>query len=110
LHEFRVEGLGFIQALCVPHHDATQSNGLPRSLDSDAMLLKYPEQPSIGIDEAAALVVTSGMARVVSADGKAACCVKIVDSSGKIQTQRFTQEHVPIPLESLLGGKLELKS
>jgi hypothetical protein len=79
----RVEGLGYLPALCVPHHDATQSNGLPRSQDSDAMLLKYPEQACIGIDEAAALVITDGYARAVSGDGKAGCCKKVVTGCTK---------------------------
>lgn len=103
-----MEGLGYLPALCVPHHDAIQSNGVPRSDDSDLMLLRFPDQPSIGIDENAALIVADGQARTVSADGKAGCVFKKVslsrEGSAVIERIPFTQLHGSIPVESLLNG------
>ena len=105
-----MDGLGYLSALCVPHHDAIQSNGVPRSEDSDAMLLKYPEQISIGIDENAALVVANGQARTISADGTAGCVVKKVVFSGNgpavIERIPFTHSHGSVPLEVLLSGRV----
>jgi hypothetical protein len=110
----RVAGLGFIDAFCLPHHDATQSNGLARSQDSDAMLLEqhqedqHHQQVCIGIDESAALVVKDGMVSVVSGDGVANCCVKTVDRSDgsgsgqRIRTRVISQDHESVALESLL--------
>lgn len=100
-----MEGLGFLPALCVPHHDSTQSNGLARLLDAEAMLLRYPDQPLIGIDEAAALVVADGKVRVVSADGQAGCVLKRVvkkSSDPSIETVPFSNKE-PGSLMELLS-------
>ena len=72
----RVGGLGYLQALCVPHHNVVQSNGVPRSLDSEQMMTERPDQPCLGIEENAAFVVEGSRAWVVSADGVAKCCLK----------------------------------
>jgi cyanophycinase-like exopeptidase len=109
-----VEGLGYIPAMCVPHHDATQSNGLQRSDDSDVMSLNYPKLPSIGIDENAALVVSNGQARVVSGDGIAGCVVKRVvevdeetnESKPRLQSTLFREGHGNINLQQVLQGQL----
>jgi cyanophycinase-like exopeptidase len=113
--KYRVQGLGYIPAMCVPHHDATQSNGLPRSDDSDAMIWRHPELPIIGIDENAAFVVSNGQARVVSGDGIAGCVVKrLVKVEAKLdsnqpkqlQATSFREAHGFIDLKQLLQGKL----
>jgi hypothetical protein len=107
--------LGYIPAMCVPHHDATQSNGLPRADDSDGMIWIYPELPLIGIDENAALVVSNGQARVVSGDGIAGCVVKRVvvseaeaDSNQprRLQATVFREAHGNIDLKQVLQGRL----
>jgi len=108
----RVDGLGFIPALCIPHHNITPSNGRPRAVDSDEMLLRYPDQAAIGIDELAAVVVSDNQAWVVSADSDAACCVKRVvdddEESVRIVTQKFLAADGPITLGNLLLlGKME---
>ena len=72
----RVGGLGYLQALCVPHHNTSQSNRVPRSQDSDQMMIERPEQPCLGIEENAAFVVEGNRAWVVSTDGIAKCCLK----------------------------------
>ena len=112
-----MEGLGYVPALCVPHHDATQSNGLPRSQDSDKMLLKYPEQPLIGIDENAAFVVHKGKASVVSGDnGVAKCVLKRVvvkaGSGGKptIEQKDLLDDRSSIDLNLLLSPSTDLGS
>ena len=101
--------------MCVPHYDATQSNGLPRSEDSDAMLLNYPRLPSIGIDENAALVVSKGQARVVSGDGIAGCVVKRVvvevdeetnESKPQLRSTLFREAHGNINLKQVLQEQL----
>jgi hypothetical protein len=66
------------------------------------MLLKYPEQACIGIDEAAALVITDGYARAVSGDGKAGCCKKVVTGTS-IVAQRIAGADDAIPLDEFLG-------
>ena len=106
----RVDGLGLLPLLCVPHHDTTQSNGLPRSLDSDAMMLEDPEQLCLGIDENAALVVDQERTWVVSGDDVAQCylkcCVKTKDGFDVV-AHAISESHAPIPLENLLNGNIQ---
>lgn len=103
-----MNGLGYLPALCVPHHDVIQSNGVPRSKDSEEMLFKFPNQPSIGIDENAAFIVANGHARTISADGKADCVVKRVilakDGSQVMKRTPFTPSHGSIPVDVLWNG------
>lgn len=105
----RVNGLGLISLLCVPHHDATQSNGFPRSLDSDNMMLQEPEQLCLGIDENAALVVDRTTVRVVSGDDIAQCYLKkcIPTSDGyDVVAHALSESHPPISLDALLNGNI----
>ena len=53
----RIAGLGLIPALCCPHHDQIQSNGVKRADDFDAMLLRNPGEIGICIDNNAAFVL-----------------------------------------------------
>lgn len=53
----RIAGLGMVPALCCPHHDQIQSNGVARADDFDAMLLRNPGEIGICIDNNAAFVV-----------------------------------------------------
>jgi len=54
----RVSGLGFVKGLNCPHHETTQSNGLPRASDFDEMLRKRrPREVGVCIENRALLVV-----------------------------------------------------
>ena len=66
----RVPGLGILPGLCCPHHDRTQSNGVLRSADFDAMLLRHAGETGIAIDHFAALVVDGESYRVLSIEGQ----------------------------------------
>jgi len=105
----RVDGLSLLPLLCVPHHDATQSNGFPRSLDSDAMMLQEPEQLCLGIDENAALVIDKETVWVVSGDDIAQCyskrCIQTSDGYD-IVAHAISEAHEPIPLDNLLKGNI----
>ena len=66
----RVNGLGFLPGLICPHHDVTQSNGILRSVDFDAMMLRHSSEFGIGIDHWAALEISNGNFRVISLKDK----------------------------------------
>ena len=55
----RVAGLGLVPALCCPHHDTTQSNGVPRAADFDRMLLENPAEVGVCIDNNCAFIYES---------------------------------------------------
>ena len=105
----RVDGLGFLPGFCVPHHDVEQSNGIPREIDSNQMMRDKPDQPCLGIDEQAALVVEGDQVRVVSVDENATCCVKVLNPADDatdglaVETFAFTEEHGQIPIQELLA-------
>jgi DNA transposition AAA+ family ATPase len=97
--------MGFLPGLCVPHHDTVQSNGVPRLQDSDDMFLSHSDlQVSIGIDEAAALVVADGMVRVVADGDKAGCQVKRVGKDRtSIDRWIIRPSDGAIPMERMFG-------
>ena len=66
----RVSGLGWLPGLVCPHHDRTQSNGVPRATDFDAMLARHAGETGVCIDHYAALIVDGGRYRVLAIDGK----------------------------------------
>lgn len=66
----RVGCLGFLPGLVCPHHDRTQSNGVLRATDFDAMMLRHPGERGICIDHWAALVVEGDSFRVLRVSGK----------------------------------------
>ena len=66
----RVPGLGFLPGLCCPHHDRIQSNGVPRAVDFDRMLLRHAGECGLGIDHFAALVVDGADYYVIAAEGR----------------------------------------
>ena len=90
----RICGLGFIDAMCVPHYDARGTNGHARSENAEKFLKEDPSSPAIGIDELAALVVVGNDVTAVSGDGKATCHV--------LALRMITQEVVTTPLPSTL--------
>jgi len=95
LEYFRINGMNIVPALCVPHHDVKPDNALPRAEDSNRMTLRYSNIPTIGIDEAAALVLEGSRASVVSGDGKAKCYLKrcIYDKSKGGKRLKVTPKH-----------------
>jgi hypothetical protein len=82
--------------MCVPHFDATGTNGQARSDDAEKFLREDPSAPAIGIDGLAALVVVGNQVRSVSGDGKATCRIFVL--------RTVTDECVSGPLPSTLEG------
>jgi len=78
--------LGFLPGLVCPHHDRTQSNGVLRSEDFDAMLLRHPGERGVCVDHFAALVIDGADYSVLALDGKpgslGAGAAPIFDGSG----------------------------
>lgn len=62
----RVPGLGIIDALCCPHYDTTQNNGVSRADDFTNMMRRHSGEYGIAVDEWAALVIDGDSYRVVS--------------------------------------------
>ena len=62
----RAPCLGFLPGLVCPHYDKTQSNGVLRAIDFDAMLTRHPGENGICIDHFAALVVDAGRFSILS--------------------------------------------
>jgi dipeptidase E len=99
----RVPCLGILPGLVCPHFDRTQSNGVLRATDFDAMLLRHPYEVGLGIDHFSALVVDENSYTVLSMsdktgsvkgeefapgdpDGRPGIWRKVVDMNGKILT------------------------
>ena len=53
----KISALGFVNAMCVPHFDATGTNGMKRSEHAEEMMKKDPTTPAIGVENNAALVI-----------------------------------------------------
>jgi dipeptidase E len=84
----RISGLGFIDAMCVPHFDKTGTNGNARSDDAKKFVKEEPSTPAIGVDENAALVVIGNEVLAVSGDGLAMCHIMVPDEkTGEIITR-----------------------
>ena len=66
----KISALGFVNAMCVPHFDATGTNGMKRSEHAEEMMKKDPTTPAIGVENDAALVIVGNEAFAVSGDGK----------------------------------------
>jgi dipeptidase E len=66
----RVEGLGIFPGLVCPHYCRTQSNGVPRMVDFDAMMMRHPLELGLGIDHFAALEIDGDNFRVLSIRGE----------------------------------------
>ena len=66
----KISALGFVDAMCVPHFDATGTNGMKRSEHAEEMLKKDPSTLAIGVENDAALVIVGNEALAVSGDGK----------------------------------------
>lgn len=66
----RVPCLGIFPGLVCPHADSTQSNGILRMTDFDAMMLRHSGERGICIDHFAALIVEDNNYRVLSLPGR----------------------------------------
>jgi dipeptidase E len=66
----KISALGFVNSMCVPHFDATGTNGMKRSEHAAELLKKNPTTSAIGIENNAALVIVGNEALAVSGDGK----------------------------------------
>jgi len=100
----QISGLGFVDAMCVPHFDATGTNEVSRAEDAEIMLQEDPSTAAIGVDENAALVVVGNEALAVSGDGKATCHVVVPDeNTGETKTAPLpTNWEAPIPIDEVL--------
>jgi cyanophycinase-like exopeptidase len=85
-----VSGLGFVRGMCCPHHDITQSNGMPRSGVFDDMLLKHPGEVGIGIDDHGAILIDGNRWRVLKADDNSKVCLKHVTDNGTVEATLYT--------------------
>ncbi|KAL7448259.1 hypothetical protein ACHAWC_000484, partial [Mediolabrus comicus] len=100
----KISALGFVDAMCVPHFDATGTNGMKRSEHAEEMLKKDPSTLAIGVENDAALVIVGNEALAVSGDGKATCHVVVPDEeTGEMMSAPLptTWEH-PVPVEEIL--------
>ena len=66
----RVAGLGVLPGLLCPHYGATQSNGVLRATDFEAMMLQHPGETGLGLDDWAGLLVEGATYRVVHPVGR----------------------------------------
>lgn len=82
----RVPGLGLLPGLCCPHHDRTQSNGLPRASDFDEMLLRHSGETGICLDHWASLVIQGEDYHVFTIPGKGGSSVRTTDGETKYTT------------------------
>uniref|UniRef100_A0A6U3U521 Uncharacterized protein n=2 Tax=Ditylum brightwellii TaxID=49249 RepID=A0A6U3U521_9STRA len=97
----RVDSLSFLPGLVCPHHDITQSNGIPRSRDFDEMMLRHSSETGIGIDHWAGLEINGDRYRVVSAKGK--------EGSVMSKTKAFSPDRKGIPgvwIKKVVNGQV----
>jgi peptidase E len=78
----KVAGLGLVPGMVCPHHDTTQSNGVPRADDFDQMLLRHPDQIGVGIDDHGAILVNGDQWRVLKANDASKVTLKRVNDDG----------------------------
>ena len=99
----KISGMGYINAMCVPHFDATGSNDVSRAEHAQEIMAEHPDAPAIGIDENAAFVVEGDKAMVVSGDGEATCHVVVPDedTGGMISTPILLAQEA-VSLEDML--------
>lgn len=65
----RVDGIGVLPGLLCPHFDRTQSNGVLRADDFEAMLLRHPGEIGLGLDNWAGLLVDGEAYEIIAPDG-----------------------------------------
>ena len=98
----RMEGLGIIKALCVPHYDVLQHNGLLRAKASEKMVKDMAGYPCIGIDEEAAFVVDGDTVKVIQTKEEAKVYRKVYSSDiGQIEVLEMLEKHGDFSLSGL---------
>lgn len=83
----RVDGLGLLPGLLCPHYEVTQSNGIPRAADFEAMLRRHPGETGVGLDNWAGLLVDGERYRVVWPEGR----------PGSVRDGRFVSDGSGVP-------------
>jgi dipeptidase E len=97
----RVPCLGIFPGLVCPHADSTQSNGILRMTDFDAMMLRHTGERGICIDHFAALIVGDNQYQVLSLPGRPGSVLP--DGSWSI-----SRDGVPgVWQKDVIDGKLE---
>jgi len=89
----KIQGLNLLPAICVPHYDVIQHNGIHRSIDSESIVRELCDTPCFGIDEDASFVLEDDKVKVI--DGKsrdAKCYKKIFNSETQTMHVRMLQE------------------
>jgi dipeptidase E len=101
----KLAGLGFLPALCVPHYDIIQHNGLPRSLASETLVREIHDFPCIGIDEEAALVIDGNNVRVIDGSNSGAKCYKKIyySKTERMEVTPMEESHGDFSLTELFG-------
>ncbi|KAL7446645.1 hypothetical protein ACHAXM_011298, partial [Skeletonema potamos] len=100
----KISALGFVNAMCVPHFDATGTNGMKRSEHAEEMMKLDPSTPAIGVENDAALVIVGNGAFAVSGDGKATCHVlAYCEETGNIKSTSLPPFKEAILITNLLG-------
>jgi dipeptidase E len=99
----RVPGISLLPGLCCPHHDRTQSNGVLRATDFDAMLRRHQGERGVAIDHWAALLVDGDSFRVLGVPGKSGS-VKWAE----VETETETEQGLGFPPSSPSRGSFDL--
>jgi dipeptidase E len=95
----RVDGLGLLPGLLCPHFEMTQSNGVPRASDFEAMLLRHAGESGIGLDNWAGLLVEGDRYEVVRSEGR----------EGSVRAGRFVDDGSGVPglwALDVIGGRV----
>ena len=98
----RVDGLGLLPGLLCPHHEATQSNGVLRATDFQAMMLRHSGETGLGLDNWAGLLVDAGRYRVVRPEGR----------EGSVRDGRFVEDRSGLPglgLHEVTDGRVDIR-
>jgi dipeptidase E len=98
----RVAGLGIVPGLLCPHYEATQSNGVLRASDFEAMMLRHPGETGLGLDNWAGLLV----------DGHAYGVVQMAGRPGSVGADGFVADGTGRPglwLHEVVDGAVEVQ-
>ncbi len=98
----RVDGLGLLPGLLCPHYEATQSNGVLRASDFEAMMLRHAGESGLGLDNWAGLLVDGGRYRVVRPEGR----------EGSVRDGRFVDDRSGLPglwLHEVSDGRVDIR-
>jgi peptidase E len=98
----RIDGLNIVKALCVPHYDVLQHNGLQRAKASEGMVKDMADYPCIGIDEEAAFVVDGDIVKVIQGGDGAKVYKKMFNfKTRELEVLVMEEKHGPYSLTDL---------